>query len=156
MGKRLCQVKVLSYSKSGAFRIKVLFQIQLEKIDESIRSKFIPLKEDEETRKFLENCYEKSDAILWQLYHSLAIPILKLFMSQTNVNGFLGKFYQSLQLVTQICEQSVVPWNRYYILQINVSLTFKTCSTEAISLCFAVYLSNRIIAFEQVIVDMQI
>ena len=46
---------------------------------------------DEETQKFLNLCYEKSDWLFTQMFHSFAKSVLCLFMSSTSVNGLLGR-----------------------------------------------------------------
>ena len=74
------------------FALGCYLQIDIEKIDGALKEKFVQLHEDEQTKSFLTNCFEKSDAVIWQLWHSIAIPFLKMFMTQTNVNGYLGKF----------------------------------------------------------------
>ena len=71
------------------------FQVDTDLLDEDIQPKFIQLDQDLGTNQFLENCFHKSNHVLWQLWHSVAIPFLKLFMTQTNVNGFLGKYLPS-------------------------------------------------------------
>nr|ACO10665.1 Methyltransferase-like protein 9 precursor [Caligus rogercresseyi] len=46
---------------------------------------------DEETEGFVQAAVEKSDRFWLQVYHNLAIPLLKLFYTQTDVNGFLRR-----------------------------------------------------------------
>ncbi|KAF6019411.1 METTL9 [Bugula neritina] len=67
------------------------YQIRMDEIDETERSKFVQLNQDEQTQNFLDTCYNKSDAFLLQFWHALAVPVLKMFMTQTNVNGYLDR-----------------------------------------------------------------
>ena len=53
--------------------------------------KFLMLYEDEETKEFLKNCYEKSDYFLTQFFHSLIMSMLKMFMATTSINGLLQR-----------------------------------------------------------------
>lgn len=53
--------------------------------------KFHLLYEDDETKEFLSNCYEKSDYFFTQLLHSLLITVLKMFMATTSINGLLHR-----------------------------------------------------------------
>ena len=60
----------------------------------TIKDKFIQLSEDFETKEFLKNCYAKSERFLLQLFHSLMISILRFFMTNTSVNGFVYLNYE--------------------------------------------------------------
>ncbi|XP_063235849.1 protein-L-histidine N-pros-methyltransferase [Bacillus rossius redtenbacheri] len=57
----------------------------------TIASLFLQLSADQETEQFLEQATEKSDWVLTQLWHSLARSFLGLFMTQTSINGLLGR-----------------------------------------------------------------
>ncbi|XP_060592836.1 protein-L-histidine N-pros-methyltransferase-like [Ruditapes philippinarum] len=52
---------------------------------------FLQLDQDSETSDFLENCYEKSDWVFMQIYHSIAKSLLSWFMENTSINGWLGR-----------------------------------------------------------------
>ncbi|KAL4234759.1 Methyltransferase-like protein 9 [Mactra antiquata] len=52
---------------------------------------FVQLHQDGETGDFLENCYEKSDWVFTQIYHSFAKAFLSWFMENTSINGWLGR-----------------------------------------------------------------
>ncbi|XP_045192479.1 protein-L-histidine N-pros-methyltransferase-like isoform X2 [Mercenaria mercenaria] len=52
---------------------------------------FLQLDQDSETMDFLENCYEKSDWVFMQIYHSVAKSLLSWFMENTSINGWLGR-----------------------------------------------------------------
>lgn len=52
---------------------------------------FVQLNEDEETKKFLENCFELSENFLTQLFHSLMLSFLRIFLATTSINGLLQR-----------------------------------------------------------------
>lgn len=52
---------------------------------------FIQFNQDSETMDFLENCYEKSDWVFMQIYHSIVKSVLSWFMETTSINGWLGR-----------------------------------------------------------------
>ncbi|XP_071449481.1 protein-L-histidine N-pros-methyltransferase isoform X2 [Hetaerina americana] len=56
-----------------------------------LASRFIQMGVDEGTEAFLEQSKEKSEWIFTQLWYSLARPFFGWFMSQTSVNGLLGR-----------------------------------------------------------------
>jgi hypothetical protein len=43
--------------------------------------------EDQETKVFIDNCYEQSESFLTQFFHSMMLSMLTWFMSTTSVNG---------------------------------------------------------------------
>jgi hypothetical protein len=60
----------------------------LDQLTSTIKDKFLELNEDQETKVFIDNCYEKSDWFLTQLFHSMFLTILKWFMTTTSINGW--------------------------------------------------------------------
>lgn len=54
-------------------------------------SKFILLNEDRETKEFITNCFNKSEEFFTQLFHSIVITMLKMFMATTSINGLLQR-----------------------------------------------------------------
>ncbi|XP_069701321.1 protein-L-histidine N-pros-methyltransferase [Periplaneta americana] len=60
-------------------------------IPDSIRDRFLPLSLDKETELFLDQSCHKSDWIFTQLWHSIAKAFLGWFMTQTSINGLLGR-----------------------------------------------------------------
>ncbi|KAG8274251.1 Methyltransferase-like protein 9 [Homalodisca vitripennis] len=52
-----------------------------------MRRTFLSLTLDDETRQFLDNCNEKSDALLTQIWHSIVKSLLRWFLTQTDING---------------------------------------------------------------------
>ncbi|CAH1780361.1 unnamed protein product [Owenia fusiformis] len=67
------------------------YHVNLKKIPEELCSSFIQSHQDEETSNFLEHCFDKSEWIFTQFYHSLMKSILGWFMTQTSINGFLER-----------------------------------------------------------------
>ncbi|GLH02224.1 methyltransferase-like protein 9 [Gryllus bimaculatus] len=52
---------------------------------------FLPLNMDEETHVFLNKAITKSEWVLTQIWHSVARVLLSWFLSQTSINGLLGR-----------------------------------------------------------------
>nr|ACO12941.1 Methyltransferase-like protein 9 precursor [Lepeophtheirus salmonis] len=72
---------------------------------ENPESSFVQLSYDSETEVFVKASVEKSDRFWFQVYHNLAIPCLKIFYPQTDVNGLLQRgsmFVLSLQQTIQL------------------------------------------------------
>ncbi|KAK2191304.1 hypothetical protein NP493_54g00026 [Ridgeia piscesae] len=67
------------------------YTLETSSMSDELKKKFLQSTEDEETKEFLTNCYEKAEWIFMQLYHSLARSLLSWFMSSTSVNGFLQR-----------------------------------------------------------------
>ncbi|KAL8590549.1 hypothetical protein ACOMHN_010985 [Nucella lapillus] len=67
------------------------YSVDKDKLSEEMYDKFVALNEDEETKEFLDHCYEKADWIFTQLFHSLAQMVLGVFMTKTSINGLLGR-----------------------------------------------------------------
>jgi len=63
------------------------YTLETSSMSDELKKKFLQSTEDEETKEFLTNCYEKAEWIFMQLYHSLARSLLSWFMSSTSVNG---------------------------------------------------------------------
>lgn len=64
---------------------------QCGELSEHARRTFQEQSVDEETAHFLQQASHKSDWVFTQLWHSLARSILSIFMSQTSINGLLGR-----------------------------------------------------------------
>merc|ERR1712212_1338704 len=67
------------------------YSLDTVKFRQHIKQKWIQLRKDEQTLNFLEHCYDKSDWILTQLYHSFAQSMLNWFMTKTSINGLLRR-----------------------------------------------------------------
>jgi len=89
----------------------------MDEIDEIERSKFVQLHQDEQTQNFLDTCYNKSDAFLLQFWHALAVPVLKMFMTQTNVNGYLGKLPMVISIYLFIFSKLSYLFQTYFLYQ---------------------------------------
>ncbi|GIY85176.1 uncharacterized protein CDAR_310071 [Caerostris darwini] len=63
------------------------YDVDLDLVDCEIKDVFFPSQEDDETEDFLENCFEKSDWLMTQIFHALARSLLCWFMSRTSING---------------------------------------------------------------------
>ncbi|RUS91785.1 hypothetical protein EGW08_000493 [Elysia chlorotica] len=63
----------------------------LSRLSQDLCGKFVQFDQDDGADEFLQNCQEKSDAILSQIFYSLARPILNVFMTQTSINGLLRR-----------------------------------------------------------------
>ncbi|GFR85344.1 methyltransferase-like protein 9 [Elysia marginata] len=67
------------------------YRVIVSRLSEDLQSKFVQFDQDDGADKFLQNCQDKSDAILSQIFFSLARPILNWFMTQTSINGLLNQ-----------------------------------------------------------------
>jgi len=65
--------------------------IDVHALPKHVRRKFEASSYDTGTEDFIESCYEKSDWLFTQIYHSLARMLLGFFMSMTTVNGLLHR-----------------------------------------------------------------
>ena len=75
--------------------MRVCFPLQWYELDtsgmpEELEMKFLQSKEDDETKEFLANCYDKAEWIFTQLYHMVARSVLSWFMSSTSANGWVA------------------------------------------------------------------
>lgn len=83
--KYLADVKLKEFDKSK------WYFCDTEKMSESVREKYLPLGVDSDTDDFLSQAIKKSDWVFIQLWYSLAKSVLGWFMTQTSINGLLGR-----------------------------------------------------------------
>ncbi|CAL1526379.1 unnamed protein product [Lymnaea stagnalis] len=67
------------------------YRVITNRLSEDLQAKFIQFDQDEGADQFLDNCLDKSNQVLTQVFYSLARPILNFFMTQTSINGFLHR-----------------------------------------------------------------
>jgi len=67
------------------------YKCNLDILPSHLKSLFVEMSGDEDTDRFIESCYQKSDWFLTHLYHSVARSFLNLFMTSTSINGLLGR-----------------------------------------------------------------
>ncbi|KAH9488880.1 Methyltransferase-like protein 9 [Bulinus truncatus] len=67
------------------------YRVVASRFSPDLQTKFIQFDQDDGTDQFLENCLEKSNQVVTQLFYSLARPLLNICMSQTSINGFLHR-----------------------------------------------------------------
>lgn len=60
-------------------------------VPESARDLFQQLSMDAETQLFLDQASQKSDWVFTQVWHSIVKTLLGVFLSQTSINGLLGR-----------------------------------------------------------------
>ena len=73
-----------------AIQIYFYFQwyaIQHGELPEEICAKFVQGLEDEETKEFLQNSYDKTDAVFYQISHTFLRGVLGWFLTPTTING---------------------------------------------------------------------
>ncbi|GFS55402.1 uncharacterized protein TNCV_1626921 [Trichonephila clavipes] len=63
------------------------YDVDLDLVDCEIKDFFFPSHDDDETEDFLQNCFEKSDWLLTQIFHALARSFMCWFMTRTSING---------------------------------------------------------------------
>lgn len=71
--------------------LQKLYGINESLLNDIAKSKFILLSPDEDTLKFIENCFTLSENMILQIFHDLAKSFLNFFMEQTCINGLLGR-----------------------------------------------------------------
>ena len=71
----------------------VWYSVDLSELSsDAIRSKFIQMFEDDETKLFIKESVEQSDSWLLQVWYNLAKSIMKLFSyTLTDMNGYLKR-----------------------------------------------------------------
>lgn len=67
------------------------YTVDIEKLNDNIKNKFVLFDEDEETKYFLAQCVEKSDQIFTQMYHLFSSFLLGWVMTKTSINGLLRR-----------------------------------------------------------------
>ncbi|ODN03316.1 Methyltransferase-like protein 9, partial [Orchesella cincta] len=93
MAKVLYQ-KILTDQKIQAMDKSKWYQIdeqRMKDLSQDIGSKFEQFEMDESTQLFLDSCVENSDNTFWQMWLTLASSILSWFLTNTSVNGLLGR-----------------------------------------------------------------
>ncbi|XP_069954320.1 protein-L-histidine N-pros-methyltransferase [Cherax quadricarinatus] len=65
-----------------------LYEVDELALIDDVRERFVQLGMDEETQQFLDSCFEQSEWLLTQIWHSIAKAFLGMFMTQTSVNGY--------------------------------------------------------------------
>ncbi|XP_045125764.1 protein-L-histidine N-pros-methyltransferase-like isoform X2 [Portunus trituberculatus] len=68
-----------------------MYEVDELALTDEVRRKFMPLSVDEDTHQFLSNCFEQSEWLVTQVWHSIAKAFLGLFMTQTSINGLLNR-----------------------------------------------------------------
>ncbi|WAR11794.1 METL9-like protein, partial [Mya arenaria] len=72
------------------------YSVDHSRLPEWMCDHFVQLSEDSETRDFLENCYEKSDWVVTQIYHSLAKAFLSWLLGRGSMFVFSRSHFQQL------------------------------------------------------------
>ncbi|XP_077982874.1 protein-L-histidine N-pros-methyltransferase-like [Glandiceps talaboti] len=67
------------------------YECDLSRLPDHLQSLFVQSYKDEETATFLQICHDKSDWIMTQLSHVFFKMVLSLFMTNTSINGFIGR-----------------------------------------------------------------
>ncbi|CAL8070403.1 unnamed protein product [Orchesella dallaii] len=86
--KILTDQKIQAMDKSQWYRID---EGVMRDLSEDIGSKFQQFEIDESTQLFLDSCVESSDNTFWQMWLTVASSILSWFLTNTTVNGLLGR-----------------------------------------------------------------
>ncbi|EQC41232.1 hypothetical protein SDRG_01207 [Saprolegnia diclina VS20] len=64
---------------------KLIYSVNLDRVGEYLKSKFLPLDCDDETQEFLNSCHDTS------MFRTVASRFLNMFYSVTDTNGMLGR-----------------------------------------------------------------
>ena len=73
------------------FNKNIWYSVNLDKMDSSLRSKFVQLDADSDTETFIEQSVLQSDFLLTQLWYNVAKSFLSWFYCQTDINGMLSR-----------------------------------------------------------------
>ncbi|XP_064108001.1 protein-L-histidine N-pros-methyltransferase-like [Macrobrachium nipponense] len=74
-------------SADSEMDIEKMYEVDELALEEDVRQCFLQLSCDEDTQKFLDNCFEQSEWLITQIWHAVAKSFLGMFMTQTSVNG---------------------------------------------------------------------
>ncbi|XP_046396755.1 protein-L-histidine N-pros-methyltransferase [Ischnura elegans] len=83
--------KLLADERLEDFDKSKWYECDLRDMPTHLAERFVQMGLDEETEAFLDQSRAKSDWIFTQLWHSFARSILGWFMTQTSINGLLGR-----------------------------------------------------------------
>uniref|UniRef100_A0A0A9YH30 Methyltransferase-like protein 9 n=2 Tax=Lygus hesperus TaxID=30085 RepID=A0A0A9YH30_LYGHE len=67
------------------------YRVETNRLKPEYASLYVPMAPDEDTDTFLETSARLSNSILTQIYHSLVKFVFGFFMTQTSINGWLGR-----------------------------------------------------------------
>ncbi|XP_063871019.1 protein-L-histidine N-pros-methyltransferase-like isoform X2 [Scylla paramamosain] len=79
--------RMLADERLRNMNMSKMYEVDELALTDEVRSKFLPLFMDEDTHQFLNNCFEQSEWLVTQVWHSIAKAFLGLFMTQTSING---------------------------------------------------------------------
>ncbi len=63
------------------------YKVDVSKLPADLCEHFMQSDEDEETKTFIESCYDKADWVVTQMTHLLVKSFLSWFMTPTSING---------------------------------------------------------------------
>ncbi|XP_063596273.1 protein-L-histidine N-pros-methyltransferase-like [Penaeus indicus] len=84
---RTIHARMLTDGRLRNMSLAGLYAVDELALADNVRERFVQLSTDEETRSFLDNCFEQSEWIFTQIWHSVAKALLGMFMTQTSING---------------------------------------------------------------------
>ncbi|XP_044735024.1 protein-L-histidine N-pros-methyltransferase [Chrysoperla carnea] len=87
------------------------YKCNLNGLPNELTKRFLPLSLDEDTNQFLIQSEEKSEWILTQLWHTIAKAFLGWFMTQTSINGWLGRGSMFVFSTKQFCYLLNLPYD---------------------------------------------
>jgi len=85
--------KMMEDEEFNKFDKRQWYRVDAASLDEATASRFVQLAADDDadTLAFLDGCQEQSNAVFTQMWHLLARTFLSFFVTQTSINGFLGR-----------------------------------------------------------------
>ncbi|XP_047482120.1 protein-L-histidine N-pros-methyltransferase-like [Penaeus chinensis] len=84
---RTIHARMMTDGRLRNMNLAKLYAVDELALADNVRERFVQLSTDEETRSFLDNCFEQSEWVFTQIWHSVAKALLGMFMTQTSING---------------------------------------------------------------------
>jgi len=88
---RTVYAKIEKDKELRSMDLQKLYEIDDSFLTDTSKNKFVLLNPDDDTLRFIENCFTLSENMILQIFHDLARSFLSFFMEQTCINGFLGR-----------------------------------------------------------------
>lgn len=83
--------RMLADERLRTMDLAKLYEVDELALTDEVRDKFVALTVDEDTQLFLNSCFDQSEWLVTQVWHSIAKSFLGLFMTQTSINGLLNR-----------------------------------------------------------------
>ncbi|XP_068233833.1 protein-L-histidine N-pros-methyltransferase-like [Palaemon carinicauda] len=79
--------RMMTDERLRTMNLSKMYEVDELALEDDVRERFMQMSCDEDTQKFLDNCFEQSEWLITQIWHAAAKAFLGMFMTQTSVNG---------------------------------------------------------------------